>query len=206
MAGFDAPFAHVAIPDAFGPALSEALLDHALAHQAQFRRARIDVRDRAGQHDDTVRVSAVLADLGALGPALEAQLRALVPRLVATLRAQPFELARVEMELAAHGDGAFFTRHVDNDRFSNQRMLSVLYYVNRRPKRFSGGALRLHALAGGRFVDVEPQHDLLVAFPAWAPHEVLPVACPSGDFADQRFALNVWLHRPSPDAPRGAAR
>ena len=61
----------------------------------------------------------------------------------------------------------------------------------------SGGALRLYAFGpgGDRYEDVVPEHDSLIVFPSWAAHEVLPIACPSGRFADSRFALNCWFLR-----------
>jgi Rps23 Pro-64 3,4-dihydroxylase Tpa1-like proline 4-hydroxylase len=48
--------------------------------------------------------------------------------------------------------------------------------------------------ADAPFHDVEPLHNSLVVFPAWLPHEVLKVSCPSGRFADSRFAINCWFH------------
>ena len=83
----------------------------------------------------------------------------------------------------------------------SQRVISAVYYFYRLPKSFSGGVLRLHSVAGGgeegSFVDIEPTNDTLVFFPSWFPHEVLPVACPSGRFEDSRFTINCWFHRHS---------
>jgi Rps23 Pro-64 3,4-dihydroxylase Tpa1-like proline 4-hydroxylase len=42
---------------------------------------------------------------------------------------------------------------------------------------------------------LEPRNNRLIAFPSFVPHEVRRVACPSGEFADSRFAINVWLSR-----------
>jgi hypothetical protein len=59
----------------------------------------------------------------------------------------------VEVELVAHGDGAFFERHM----------------------------LRLHSPGRERptvhFVDIAPDYDTLVFFPSFFPHEVLPLKC-----------------------------
>jgi SM-20-related protein len=44
-------------------------------------------------------------------------------------------------------------------------------------------------------VAVEPEHNRLVAFPAFVPHEVVPISCPGNAFADRRFSINCWLHR-----------
>jgi Rps23 Pro-64 3,4-dihydroxylase Tpa1-like proline 4-hydroxylase len=115
------------------------------------------------------------------------------------------------MELAAHNDGAFFARHIDTftgspDLPATQRMVTAVYYFFAAPKRFSGGALRLYPLLdasdSGRFEDFEPISDSLICFPSFAPHAVQPIACPSGQFADSRFAINVWICRDNPSSPR----
>jgi SM-20-related protein len=81
----------------------------------------------------------------------------------------------------------------------SHRVISVVYYFYALPKAFAGGTLRLHSLAAsgqqGTFIDIEPEYDMLVFFPAWFPHEVLPVQVPSGRFLDSRFAINCWIHR-----------
>jgi Rps23 Pro-64 3,4-dihydroxylase Tpa1-like proline 4-hydroxylase len=82
----------------------------------------------------------------------------------------------------------------------------MVYYFHRKPKAFFGGQLRLYPLikaeAGayvdaeaGAYVDIEPQSDSVVFFPSWFPHEVLPVHCESGAFADGRFSINCWCHK-----------
>jgi Rps23 Pro-64 3,4-dihydroxylase Tpa1-like proline 4-hydroxylase len=114
----------------------------------------------------------------------------------------------VELELVAHGDGAFYRRHIDTQTATERshiRVLSGVYYFHRQPKRFTGGALRLYAIGDPqRFTDIEPTHNTLVVFPAWAPHEVQPVRCPSGQFMDSRFAINCWLHARPPGAGEAA--
>ena len=87
------------------------------------------------------------------------------------------------------------------NRPKNIRALSGVYYLHRAPKGFSGGALRFYAIGdANRFVDVEPVHNSLLVFPSWAPHEVMPISCPTGAFMDSRFAVNCWLHRRSAPA------
>lgn len=66
----------------------------------------------------------------------------------------------------------------------------------RRPRGFAGGELRLHPFSpdGARdWLDIEPEHNALLAFPSWAPHEVRPVNCPSRRFEESRFAVKVWF-------------
>ena len=137
------------------------------------------------------------ATAAAFRPLLKARLLELAPTLIAELRLTPFEVSKVELELVAHGDGAFYKRHIDTATArdaAHLRVLSGVYYLHREPRAFSGGALRLYAIGNNaRFVDIEPVCNALLVFPAWAPHEVLPVSVPSGRFADARFAINCWL-------------
>jgi Rps23 Pro-64 3,4-dihydroxylase Tpa1-like proline 4-hydroxylase len=136
---------------------------------------------------------------------VDRRMRELFPALSAEIGTPPFELESIELELVAHGDGAFFGRHIDTftraaANIDQQRILSAVYYFHARPKGFSGGALRLFALSAvagkdAEFLDIEPEHDTLVVFPSWVPHEVCKVSCPSGSFADSRFAVNCWFCR-----------
>ena len=128
------------------------------------------------------------------------------PDLVAKLGATPVEAPTLELQLVAHNEGAFYKRHIDTQTASERnyvRVLSAVYYFHATPKMFSGGALRLYAIGdpqGQTFIDVEPAHNTLLVFPSWAPHEVMPVNCPSGRFADSRFTINCWVHRRKPVA------
>ena len=119
---------------------------------------------------------------------------------------------RVELELAAHGDGAHYQAHVDvlrgldgkllGKEYGEVRLLSAVYYFYSEPKAFTGGALRIYRMGLGakeasndpaNYVDLQPVQNSLVVFPAWALHEVRPVSVPSGEFEHYRFALNCWF-------------
>lgn len=180
------------------------LLDHALSRQAEFAPTKVGKR----AVDPAIRVSLGVRDLGPYARLLEGRILALLPKLVADLRVTPVDDPKLELQLVAHGDGAFFRRHIDTQTANDEdkrriRMLSGVYYFNSEPRAFSGGALRLYAIGGEsqqNFVDIEPEHNSFVVFPSWAPHEVMPVVCPSKRFVDSRFAVNCWIHRKKPDA------
>ena len=147
------------------------------------------------------RRSLMAPGIGPFVPRLEKAFLPLQPEMVAARTVQPFEPARIEVELVAHGDGAFFGRHIDTKTGGIAalpglfRLLSAVYYFHRMPKAFGGGCLRIYPIASDLgFVDIEPVHNTLVAFPSWAVHEVLPVSVPSKQFMDSRFAINVWFY------------
>ena len=184
--------------------LIERLLDYVLLNESKFVATTI----RNGIIDPTRRFSVGLDDLGPVRAELKGKFEALLPSLIDRLRVTRFELARIEMELVAHGEGAFYKRHIDThtgnaDEATTQRMISGVYYFHAQPKAFSGGALRLHAFGtpdeSTAFVDIPPDQNTLVVFPSWASHEVLPIQCPSRRFVDSRFAINCWLRRAKPE-------
>lgn len=177
------------------------LLVHARAHQSDFAPTAVGSKSV----DRSVRVSLGLRGLGDYRRILKTRLLDLVPRLVAELRVTPFAAPKLETELVAHGDGAFYRRHTDTQtaRYNDVRQIRVLsgvYYFHTEPKAFSGGALRLFAIGPepAPHVDIEPLRNSLLVFPSWAPHEVRPVQCPSNNFMDSRFAINCWLLRAKP--------
>jgi SM-20-related protein len=176
------------------------LLDYALAHEAAFEPTGTGHK-KEGAVKPATRRSVGIRDLGSFKPILKAKVLGLVPELVAKLGATPVPTPRLELQLVAHNDGAFYKRHIDTQTASERdqiRVLSGVYYFHAEPKAFSGGALRLYAIGGKPdhdFVDVQPAHNTLLVFPSWAPHEVMPISCPSGRFADSRFAINCWVHR-----------
>jgi SM-20-related protein len=157
----------------------------------------------SGAVDSSIRASIGLREVGSYRKVLKAKILEFVPTLISRLHVSPFEASWLETELVAHGDGAFYKRHIDTQTGSHEnmkqiRVLSGVYYFYAEPKAFTGGALRLHAIGGKNsenFVDIEPVRNSLLVFPSWAPHEVMPMSCPSRRFIDSRFAINCWVYR-----------
>ena len=153
--------------------------------------------------DATRRVSRKLPSLHDLNSELRAKLEDQLPFMFDRLANRPFIPSKIEVELVAHGDGAFFERHIDTvthlHHEGRSRRISAVYYFHVLPKAFSGGVLRIHSLAAsgqqGTFVDIAPDYDTLIFFPSVFPHEVLPVKCPGQQFLDSRFAINFWIHK-----------
>lgn len=198
MRAFEEPPPHHRIAGLMGSAMVERLLELALTREAAFVPTRVG-NGNGGMVNPSIRSSLLLRDLGELRLELEARFTAVLGDAVRLLRLSPIRLHR--LELVAHNEGAFYDEHIDT--FTSQpdaqsdRALTGVYYFHRQPKAFSGGDLRLKAIApaadGARhFTDIPPGQDMFVLFPSWVPHEVRKVSCPSGAFADSRFALNCW--------------
>jgi Rps23 Pro-64 3,4-dihydroxylase Tpa1-like proline 4-hydroxylase len=187
----------------FLPAKEHAqLLDFALAHQSGFTPATV-YEEGAQVVTQSHRSAEKLK--GGLGPLKEtflAHVRECLPEIFTQTGVPPKPVVRFETEVVAHGEGGRFGRHIDtltgasrkDDDSPGVRTVSGVYYFYREPKAFSGGELRLYAFGSDDHVDITPQQNSLVMFPSFAAHEVLPVSCATGDFADSRFSVNCWLH------------
>jgi SM-20-related protein len=189
---------YIVLRDFLDDATVAGLLDYALSRQADFAPTRLGSR----AIDPSIRISTSLRELGSYRQILKAKIFEVLPRLIAQWRLAPLDGPKLETELVAHGDGAFYRRHIDtqdgrHDEIPRIRVLSGVYYFHAEPKAFVGGALRLYAIfgkEGENFVDIEPMRNSLLVFPSWAPHEVMPVSCPSQRFIDSRFAINCWVY------------
>lgn len=170
------------------------ILGWALAHIDAFGPSQINEGKSGGLIRRSISIRPDKRVRRILRDAIEAQL----PQVLAALRMPAFDHV-FEQEVVCYHDGAYFRRHIDTrigaNGFGTHRRVSAVYYFHREPKAFSGGQLRLHPLLPhGAPVDIEPEQNLLVAFPSFTPHEVLPVTCASSNAADARFAVNIWLH------------
>lgn len=198
---FFKPPAYGRITNWLGSETVGRLLEFAQAQQDNFSEAGVWNQDkREGEVDLTIRRSWWTEFSGSLRDEIERRAHALLPEMCSQLGTMPFEPTKFEIEMVAHGDGAFFIEHRDR-LMSPQlrpRLISAVYYFHRHPKSFSGGVLRIYPIAGSKksksFIEIEPVNDTLIFFPSWFPHEVLPVNCPSGRFEDSRFAINCWVH------------
>jgi Rps23 Pro-64 3,4-dihydroxylase Tpa1-like proline 4-hydroxylase len=191
------------IHDWLGTEAVEGLLRFAQSNEDRFEDTTVALKEGQGI-DRARRVSKRLKSLGILEGELSGKLEGVLPAMFKRLGNKPFIPSNIEVELVVHGDGAFFARHIDTiahnpDHGGHSRVFSAVYYFNALPRAFSGGIFRLYSLAAsgqqGTFVDITPNRDMLLFFPSFFPHEVLPVKCPSEQFLDSRFAINFWVHR-----------
>jgi SM-20-related protein len=97
-------------------------------------------------------------------------------------------LFELELHYAEYAPGAAYARHVDRPRGLDDRIISVVLYLNERWTPDDGGALRIFG-AGGRIRDIEPAAGRLVLFlTAGLEHAVLPAR-------RVRSSLTGWYRR-----------
>ena len=115
---------------------------------------------------------------------------------------EPFAVGRIECQVTANNDGAYFRVHTDaGDNETRDRVLTYVYYYSREPRPFEGGELRVYddLLRNGRlarhdtFQTIVPEPNSIVFFHARVMHEVTEVRVPSRAFGDSRFTVNGWV-------------
>lgn len=186
--------------DFVAPDLLAALLAHALDPEAEYAATKVGAKELVVP---TIRSSLYCqAGLGPHEAAFTAAVHARLDEIYSGLGIRPYPIADTELELVAHGDGGFYQSHIDiytqasRFAYNSDRIISSVFYFHRQPKAFTGGGLAIFPFASEVPSQViEPRSNRLVVFPSFVPHAVQPIACPSGAFADSRFAINCWLNR-----------
>lgn len=141
-------------------------------------RLRIDIRG-----DDTRWMD---ADSGAAATAYLSALRAL---RVAMNRRLFLGLEEEEAHFACYPIGASYHRHRDQFQDSDERVLSMVSYLNKDWLPEHGGALRLYLPQGT--VDLFPHAGTSVVFLSGIEHEVLPAT-------RERLSVAAWLRKRAP--------
>ena len=196
---------YIRIPGFLTADENRRVLDYAVRRQADFVESMLDI------DFPDYRKSMILPGFDDLGVDVEGRISEIVPELFAHFRIALPQRSTLETQLTVHKDGGFLKVHNDNGSpVTSDRLLTYVYYFFREPPAFRGGALRIYDskvvgnvwVAAGTFVDLEPENNMTLFFPSRLVHEVLPIACPSGRFADGRFTLNGWVK----DGGRSASR
>ena len=188
------------IDNALSSELASAILEYATSHRDDFSPATIHRTGNAGDLEfrSSMRCK---AGLGPFEHAFAATMERMFPDLCVSTGTAPFTFSELETELVAHRDGDFYKEHIDIRRAedgrpeASPRVLTTVWYLNLVPKKFEGGHIRLRAIVGDETKTIEPIHNRLIAFPAFAPHEVLPTSVPGNAFENARFAVNCWFRR-----------
>jgi SM-20-related protein len=157
-----------------------------------------------GAVDYEHRRSRVLLDLGGHETMITDRLRTCLPRVLQRWGRDPFPISRIESQITASNHGDYFRCHSDNGVGEvADREITFVYFFHREPKQFSGGELRIYDsrrendnyVPTANYRTVVPEQNQLVLFASGLSHEITPVECPSGKFADSRFTVNGWFRK-----------
>jgi Rps23 Pro-64 3,4-dihydroxylase Tpa1-like proline 4-hydroxylase len=195
----------VVLDEFLAPQELERLTQFTLEHEADFQTSEVVSPEiEGGVINYEHRRSHVLMDLDQQEELILGRIRSVLPEVLRKLGMEKFSIAGVETQITASNDGDFFRFHSDNgsERVSS-RYLTFVYFFQREPIQFEGGELRIHDahlengayISEGSYQRIVPRQNQIVFFPCELLHEITPVKCPSGLFADSRFTLNGWLRR-----------
>lgn len=111
------------------------------------------------------------------------------------------EPTRIEVTVSRYANHGHFSIHSDVGPGTPPRKITVVYYMHRHPRTFSGGDLTLfdstEDMRGGEFTGftrVFPEDNSLIFFPSNRLHAVSQVQVNSDDPRDARWSVNLWLH------------
>lgn len=153
---------------------------------------------------DNYRRSLVLHSFPKFRELIVHRIKEVFPDVLNKLSIPVFSIAEIESQLTAHNDNNFYKIHNDNGSPDTAtRVLTYVYYFYREPKGFTEGKLIIydsqiqgkHYVKAETFKTIEPTNNSIIFFLSRYMHEVLPVTCPSQDFADSRFTINGWIRR-----------
>jgi Rps23 Pro-64 3,4-dihydroxylase Tpa1-like proline 4-hydroxylase len=180
------------------------LLDYSIRNASSFVQSEVVGYGDTSEQDRQHRRSRVLFELGPYGGMFRRRLLTFLPHVLHALGKRPFHVVDLEMQLTASNHAEFFRAHTDTgDNELRGRELTFVYFFHREPRRFAGGELRIFdtettqdvPTATHRFQLVYPLQNQVVFFPSSFLHEILPVICPSREFADSRFTVNGWYRQ-----------
>jgi Rps23 Pro-64 3,4-dihydroxylase Tpa1-like proline 4-hydroxylase len=180
------------------------LREYILENEARFEMSEVlSPGLSGGAIDYEQRRSRVLMDMGGHEKVITDRLLNCLPRVLQKWEREPFPISWFEAQTTASNHGDFFRCHIDNgSEVVASREITFVYFFHREPKQFSGGELRIYSrrendsvVPTANYRTIVPAQNQLVLFASGLSHEITPVECSSGKFADSRFTVNGWIHR-----------
>ena len=107
-----------------------------------------------------------------------------------------------ESQVSRYGDqGQEYKYHQDSFAENNSRMITLVYYFNKEPKKYKGGEIQFtrSPISDGKIFDknqtpitITPENNMMVVFSSKVAHTVLPTTSPK-TFDSGRFSVNIWV-------------
>jgi Rps23 Pro-64 3,4-dihydroxylase Tpa1-like proline 4-hydroxylase len=133
-----------------------------------------------------------------------------LPQIIPRLHLPPFTLGPIEVCIRAYQDGHYFKIHQDSSSAGlyASRLINFVYYFHKQPRPYTGGELLLFdsdveadTYTTSGFTRIVPEDNSLIVFPCNFYHSVVPIRCPSQDFADSRFVINGHVRQRHEEQP-----
>ena len=179
---------------------NQKIIESVIKLEAYFEKSTTSL----GSNDPDFRISNVLHLAPISKDRISSRIRLVLPQVLAKLGHQEFPITRIEAQVTAHNHGHYYQTHNDNGTPNvAKREITYVYYFYQQPQQFSGGELVLYdekidnnyLKPANSFKKIAPKNNSIIFFLSRYWHEVLPVNCPSKNFADGRFTINGWLHK-----------
>jgi|LWDU01.1.fsa_nt_gi Rps23 Pro-64 3,4-dihydroxylase Tpa1-like proline 4-hydroxylase len=107
-----------------------------------------------------------------------------------------------ESQVSRYGDqGQEYKYHIDSFAENNNRMITLVYYFHKEPKKYKGGEIQFtrSPIHDGKVMDknetpitITPENNMMVVFNSKVAHTVLPTTSPK-TFDKGRFSVNIWV-------------
>ena len=107
-----------------------------------------------------------------------------------------------ESQVSRYGNqGQEYKYHQDSFAENNSRMITLVYYFNKEPKKYKGGEIQFtrSPIYDGKIFDknqtpitITPENNMMVVFSSKVAHTVLPTTSPK-TFDSGRFSVNIWV-------------
>ena len=99
-----------------------------------------------------------------------------------------FGLNKFSTLISYYKDGDSYKPHVDDSIYT------VLVYVHKTPKKFTGGELILNSYIDGKYATIECINNRAIIFPSITPHSVTRVNLEKDSGEDGRFCISQFVH------------
>ncbi|BAZ39571.1 prolyl 4-hydroxylase alpha subunit [Calothrix sp. NIES-4101] len=192
------PSEYIQIDNFLTPEEHKKLIKYVLKRKSQF------LTTNTSTNDANYRRSMALYSFPEFSELILKKIRERIPEILNKFGISPFTISQIESQLTSHNDGNYYKVHNDNGSPETaSRELTYVYYFYQEPKPFTGGELLIYDskiennfyVQAKSYKTVEPRNNSIVFFLSRYMHEVLPVSCPSKNFADSRFTINGWVRR-----------
>jgi len=116
-----------------------------------------------------------------------------IQKMVSTAKSPIYNLLRFttsdRTKVSVYQNGDFYDWHQDS---INQGLLTVLYMMNKEPKKFTGGDILLKW--DGIEKSIPFENNTILIFPRDIPHKVKKIKMESDDFHDKRFTIQCFAN------------
>jgi len=215
---FTKPFDHFIITDLLSPKAASSCLAEAVSLESKFEPSGVLVQDSSAEFDDcdhckqikkVVSLSIRSNESMYFNNVFPDDIRwesIILNMLDAALFGKPFtdhitskggiwslwkSVSTSDVQGSRYGKCDFYSWHQDQRPDNEeQRLFTIIYYLNEEPCTFKGGQLRIGPVDD--FKQIEPKHNSCIIFPSEKNHCVENIHLCDPKFSAGRFSINYW--------------